>query len=77
MADTMHEITFGKDRYHLQGEMERWCKTYIGPGGWTGATPKTWEGMGSKVWVIHCMFGETTFAFKEPKHFTLFSLYWS
>lgn len=73
----MNEITFGKDRYHLQREMESWCRKHIGEGGWTGATPKTWEGMGGKVWVIHCMFGETTFVFKEPKHLTLFSLYWS
>ena len=73
----MNEITFGKDRYHLQGEMEQWCKKHIGPGGWTGGSPKTWEGMGDKIWVISCMFGETTFAFKEQKHYTLFVLRWS
>ena len=69
-------ITFGKDKYHLHQEMEKWCREKLGPGGWTYETPKTWEGMGDKVWVIHSMFGNTTFAFKNPKHFTLFILRW-
>ena len=69
-------ITFGKEKDHLQREMEKWCQEKLGEGGWTYETPKTWEGMGDKVWVIHSMFGNTTFAFKNPKHFTLFILRW-
>lgn len=71
------EITFGKDRYHEHGRMEYWCEKNIGPGGWTWGTPETWEGMGDKTWVIHSMFGNTTFAFKDPRHYTLFVLRWS
>lgn len=69
-------ITYGKEKYHLQGEMEKWCRDNIGNGGWSYQTPKTWEGMGDKIWIIHSMFGNTTFAFKYPKHFTLFVLRW-
>lgn len=72
----MNEITFGKDRYHLQGEMEKWCKEHIGYGGWTSSSPRTWECMEGKIWVMSCMFGNTTFAFKEQKHYTLFVLRW-
>lgn len=73
----MNEVTFGKDRYHLNDEMEKWCKQNVGPGGWTGASPKTWKGMGEKTWVIHSMFGNTTFCFKEEKHYNWFVLRWS
>jgi hypothetical protein len=70
-------ITFGKDRYHLNGEMERWCRDNVGEGGWTYNTPKTWEGMEGKIWIMHSMFGNTTFAFKEAKYLTMFILRWS
>ena len=70
-------ITFGKDRYHLNGEMERWCRDNVGEGGWHYDTPKSWAGMGGKIWSIHSMFGNTTFAFKEAKHLTMFILRWS
>lgn len=70
------EVTFGKDRYHLQREMEFWCRENIGPGCWTSGTPKTWEGMDGNVWTIHSMFGNTTFCFKEQKHFNWFVLRW-
>jgi hypothetical protein len=71
------EITFGKDRYSQHREMEQWCKDNIGPGGWTYSSPKTWEGMGDRIWIMHSTFGNTTFAFKDPRHYTLFVLRWS
>lgn len=74
---TVSYITFGKDRYHLNAVMEYWCADHIGKGGWTYATPETWEGMDGKIWVMHSMFGNTTFAFKDPKHLTLFILRWA
>ena len=76
-AEVTQYITFGKEKYHLHREMEQWCYDKIGKGGWSYSTPKTWEGMGDKVWVMHSMFGNTTFAFKNPKHFTMFILRWS
>jgi hypothetical protein len=71
-----NKITFDKDRYHQNPEMEQWCHANIGNGGWTYATPNTWEGMGGKIWGMHSMFGHTTFVFKDPKHLTLFLLKW-
>jgi hypothetical protein len=73
----MNFYTFGKDRYHLNGEMEQWCRENIGQGGWSYANPKTWEGMNGKIWVMSSMFGNTKFSFKDPKHLTLFLLRWS
>jgi hypothetical protein len=74
----MNFYTFGKDRYHLNNEMEQWCKENIGQGGWSYANPKTWEGMhGNWIWVMSSMFGNTTFSFKDPNHLTLFLLRWS
>jgi hypothetical protein len=71
------EITFGKNRYHLHPEMEQWCRDNIGPGAWTFDRPKTWEGKGSKIWVIYSMgFGDITFAFKNPEDATAFVLRW-
>jgi hypothetical protein len=77
MSNTASWITFGKERYHQHTLMEMWCHKNIGKGGWTYSTPKTWEGMDDKVWIVHSMFGNTTFAFKEPKHLTMFLLRWS
>jgi hypothetical protein len=57
--------------------MEYWCEKNIGKGGWTYSTPETWEGMDGKVWIMHSMFGRTTFAFKDPKHLTMFLLVWA
>ena len=76
----MNFYTFGKDRYHLNGTMEQWCRANIGEGGWSYANyanPMTWEGMGDKIWVMSSMFGNTKFSFKDPKHLTLFLLRWS
>jgi hypothetical protein len=71
------EITFNKDRYHQHLEMVRWCQDHVGPGKWTGGSPKTWQGMGDSQWVVHSTFGNTTFAFKDARHYTLFVLRWS
>ena len=73
----MNFYTFGKDQYHLNGEMERWCRENIGDGGWSYANPETWEGMGDKIWVMSSMFGNTKFSFKDPKDLTMFLLRWS
>lgn len=73
----MNQITLDKTRYHQHPEMYQWCWDNIGVGGWTWATPNTWEGMGDKQWIIFSMFGNTTFAFKDEKHYTLFLLRWS
>jgi hypothetical protein len=77
MNNTESWITFGKDRYHQHPEMEQWCRDYVGEGGWSYATPKTWEGMGDKIWIMHSMFGNTTYCFKDPKQLTMFILRWS
>jgi len=73
----MHEITFNNTRYHLNGEMEQWCKDNIGEGKWVGGKLKTWEGMKPNVWAIESMFGNTTFMFKEDKDYMWFLLRWS
>ncbi len=68
-------ITFGKDQYHLHREMESWCEQQFGQGKWIGERyPKDWTGMPD--WTVHSMFGNTTFAFKEEKHYTWFILKW-
>jgi hypothetical protein len=69
-------ITFGKDQYHLQNEMQDWCIERFGQGSWiNNRTPKNWEGL--PAWTIHGMFGITTFSFKDPKHLTMFALKWA
>jgi hypothetical protein len=73
----MNAVTFGKDHYHLNGEMEQWCRTYVGEGKWIGERLQTWEGMEPNVWTIESMFGNTTFAFKDEKYYNWFILRWS
>lgn len=71
----MH-YTFDKDRYHQQREMEAWCKKQFGEGKWIGGPyPKDWTGLPN--WTIHCMFGTTTFAFKNEKDYNWFVLKWA
>jgi hypothetical protein len=70
------EVRFGKDRYHQHKEMIDWCMLNIGEGGWTYDTPKLWAGMDPRIWVIHCTFGNTVFAFKEEKDASMFILKW-
>lgn len=70
----MNSITLGKDQYHLNGAMERWCEEHIGNGGWhTLDTPPTIE----MKWWMRSMFGNTTFGFHNPKHLSMFILRWS
>lgn len=71
-----YEVRFGKDRYHQQREMEVWCLECIGNGGWSYSTPKTWDGMAGNLWVMHSMFGHTTFAFKNEADASMFILKW-
>ena len=66
----MKEITFNNTRFHLNGEMEEWCRNNIGQGGWGAAH----EG---DVWRIDSMFGNTTFKFKHEKDFIWFTMRWS
>ena len=77
MTEEIQYVAFDKDRYHLNDDMSTWCRDNIGPGKWTYSTPKTWEGMGDNTWVIHSMFGRTTFCFKDHRHLTMFLLRWS
>ena len=70
-------ITFDNTRYHLQSEMEKWCKENVGTGCWTFGKARTWEGMGDNLWTIDSMFGNTTFSFKDEKDYTWFVLRWS
>lgn len=73
----MNAITFNNTRYHLNGAMEYWCAEHVGMGGWHYDTPKSWAGMGDKVWSMNSMFGNTTFAFKHERDYTWFVLRWS
>ena len=57
--------------------MEKWCKENVGPGCWTFGKARTWEGMGTNLWTIDSMFGNTTFSFKNEKDYTWFVLRWS
>ena len=77
MSDAVSFITFGKHMYHLNIEMENWCREFIGAGKWLSGTPKTWKGLEMLDWTVDSMFGNTTFAFKDPKHLTIFTLRWS
>lgn len=72
----MNYITFDKERFHLNDEMQNWCSHKFGPGNWIGErTVKDWEGM-QVNWTIHSMFGHTTFSFKNPKDYHWFILRW-
>jgi hypothetical protein len=72
----MNAITFNNTHYHLNSEMEQWCRTYLGEGRWVGGKLNTWEGMDPNIWAIESMFGNTTFMFKEDKHYHWFILRW-
>ena len=70
----MH-ITFNNSRYHEQNEMSQWCVEHFGEGKWIGEHyPKDWTELPN--WTIHSMFGNTTFAFKNKKHYNWFILRW-
>ena len=65
----MENVEFGRDKYHLQGEMVKWCKENIGKGGWLQA-----EGA---VWSVDSAFGTTFFKFVNESDATLFRLRWA
>ena len=71
-----HKIQFGKRFYHLQRDMELWCRENIGPGGWSYDSPTVWEGLEPKVWIMDSAFGTTTFTFKDEKKAAWFALRW-
>ena len=73
----MNSVVFGKDRYYQHLEMESWCYENIGMGGWSTSTPDSFEDLSPKIWVMHSMFGTTTFVFKEEKDAMFFILRWS
>lgn len=72
-------VEFRNDRYHQQGEMERWCNENINHNPpykiWVSGKPRTWEGLGT--WCMASAFGTTFFYFKNEKDATAFLLRWS
>jgi hypothetical protein len=64
------KIIFDKNRYHQQDEMIAWCRENIGPGGWYDMIPDDMD------WSMGCVFGRTTFCFKNEQDCTLFLLKW-
>lgn len=67
------KVTLGKDRYHQQQEIIRWCRETLGPGGWNRSLVINDSG---DVWRVDSMFGHTHFWFREEKHYMLFCLRW-
>ena len=71
----MKELRFGKDRYHLHGEMEAWCKKHVGPGGWHHSGEITsWKALGK--WCLSCDFGNSKIRFKNDEDAVAFKLIW-
>ena len=71
----IHEITFQKERYHLQDDMQKWCEQFIGPGSWTFSHSNNWEGT-RDLWRMSSTFGTTTFSFKHERDYHWFFLKW-
>lgn len=73
-----HTVEFGKDHYHLQRDMEKWCTEHIydNPAytNWVFSEPKEWEGLGK--WCIASAFGNTFFYFKDSADASAFILRW-
>jgi len=68
---TIIKISFGKDRYHEQEDMIRWCRKNLGTGGWQCSLV-----LGDNRWRVDSMFGSTQFWFKEERDYLLFCLRW-
>lgn len=66
-------VRFGKDKYHLQGQMEEWCRQHLGNGGWAYKL----SDVPDNFWCIQSMFGNTTFTFRNEQDATMFRLVWS
>ena len=67
------KVTLGKERYHQQEEIVRWCKQNLGPGGWNRSLVLNATG---DLWRVDSMFGSTMFWFKDERHYLLFCLKW-
>ena len=65
-------FSFGKDRYHEQRDMQSWCESQFGDGGYYAFTknPETAR------WSIDSMFGNTHFFFRNTEDALLFALRW-
>jgi hypothetical protein len=68
------EIRLDRDYYHLIDDMRAWCKDSIGSGQWGYNKPETWET--DIDWSMTCVFGHTTFWFKNPEDAVAFSIKW-
>jgi hypothetical protein len=77
MNTSVNEITLGKDRYHLNSQMQAWCSEHIGPGEWLLGRPQCWDHMGDLMWSHHSMFGQTTYSFRQARDLTMFALRWA
>ena len=65
----MNQIMFNNTYYHLNSDMEKWCKENVGQGSWSG------HNVGD-VWSIDSMFGTTTFTFINEEDLNRFKLRW-
>jgi hypothetical protein len=65
----MIKIKFGKDKYHLVVEMNKWLKENIGHGGW--------QPMLDAKWHVESAYGTTWYVFKDESDAMLFLLRWS
>jgi len=66
----MNQIMFNNTYYHLNSDMEKWCKVNIGQGSWGG------QNVGD-MWSIDSMFGTTTFRFINKEDLNRFKMRWS
>lgn len=65
-------FSFGKDRFHEQTAMLKWCEDNLGQGGYYAFS----RDPENAKWSIDSMFGNTHFFFRDSKDAVLFSLTW-
>lgn len=68
----MRSIKFGKDRYHLNGEMYEWLVSNFGSGGWYKGSIDA-----NHRWAWESGFGITIYYFREDKDASMFLLRWA
>lgn len=69
----MITVKFGKDRYHLQETMIKWCREHISANyGWREPNRERW----GDDWGIACAFGTTFFYFVDEEDAMFFKLRW-
>lgn len=61
---------FNNTYYHLNRDMEQWCKENIGQGSWGGQ-------YAGDTWSIASVFGNTTFKFINEEDYNRFKLTWT